>query len=387
MAFKSPFQVLATLQVPPSKLRPALGGKFRGRQDASLTDEDYDAMEDSLRSEGQKSPLTVRQVPGTDEYEVIAGSTRAIAGAKIEKGYTKRNKNNEQKEVKAVPDFTLRCEVVNCTDEDAILSNVVEQKNRNDTTWVDEMENHQILRDTLKLSDAAITKKLGYASQNSVSNPRKIKEANLPQWVTDYGATRQMTLQAALYLARTDEVKEQDTDKRANFFDALYKKLGSHSNGHETPIGQSQMMEAIKAVKKDIADAAAPATPAEGETASSADGEASPATETPASGTPKVQLTVKQFKTAITALAGDERCPDKTKDVLTHVLLVVNGEIDAIALAKVIMNVTGETAKESTKKVEPSEEVKAMDAVPADQIPGAAKTKKGKPQPAAAAGK
>lgn len=117
-----------------------------------------DAMAQSLLENGQEQPITVRTLPN-GKKSVVFGFQRSRGGL-----YILENKLQKG--------FMLRYEEVECTDAEAFLHNIVENKDREGTTVVDDAQNYlklmgepfsftqREIAQRLKVSDALVSRKL-----------------------------------------------------------------------------------------------------------------------------------------------------------------------------------------------------------------------------------
>ena len=65
------------VNIPVSKLRPFEGHPFKVKDDAEMN-----TLIESIQTQGILSPLVVRPIENTDEYEVISGHRRLHAAVK-----------------------------------------------------------------------------------------------------------------------------------------------------------------------------------------------------------------------------------------------------------------------------------------------------------------
>ena len=71
------YYVKKPVNIPVSKLRPFEGHPFKVRDD-----EEMNTLIESVQTQGILSPLIVRPIENTDEYEVISGHRRLHAAPK-----------------------------------------------------------------------------------------------------------------------------------------------------------------------------------------------------------------------------------------------------------------------------------------------------------------
>jgi ParB-like chromosome segregation protein Spo0J len=84
-----------------------------------------------------------------------------------------------------VADFMLQCRAVKCNDDEALIRNIVENNERNDTTWIDDAYNQERLRRDCGMSNADIARLYGYGNggQSKVSRLSRLLE--LPEWLQE----------------------------------------------------------------------------------------------------------------------------------------------------------------------------------------------------------
>lgn len=361
-------KVLSTTSLSPAKVR--LTEKFRGRakpvDDATVVE-----RADSIRLYGQQQPIQVRSVPGSDEYECIFGNTRKRAADLLVSGYV----GGDGKTYEPKPDFLLRCEVVEVDDETALKRNLVENHERSATTAIDNALNHEMLRTTYGMSDAAITRFYGYAHQGTVTRLKKLLD--LEQEYQDAISDGRMTAAAGFLLADEKVVAKENRGKVwLKVVDAVGKGGEDTASGINEggAIGSSAMASAIKAFNKEVKEAAeaakaadapknpdgTPVTPTEG-----------PQPETPVTPEPagpgrpstgKIALTSKQFKETLAMLAKHPQCPDKCAMVCNMTVQLMSGEIDATAYAKFLKDTVGGTVPEPQPETPVTPETPAVSA-------------------------
>lgn len=334
MAKVNPFAVVETRMISPTKIR--LVDKFRGRRNY-IDDDSIEALAQSLKTEGQQQPIQVRAVDGSDEVECIFGNSRVLAGMRIMKG-RQIGEGEKAKHIAGDPDFKLRCEVVECSDEEAVKHNMVENAQRNQTNWVDDMYNHATLRDEHNMSDAAITKLFGYGHQASVTNLKKIYRANLPDVILQAGERGDLTLSAALTLVNASDVCENQDNILA-----VWGKV--KSDGDEASIGTAQMKAAIRAWQAEQAEKTRP-TPESIEDSGDSKNVDDTTPETLPAPPKALQLSIKEVKDVLANIGGDPRCPDKVKEIVEHMLALIAGTCEPKTFVRVLMNATGEVAKD-----------------------------------------
>lgn len=326
-ANKGGFSVLNTINIKPSKL--VFTDKFRGRH-KPVNEDDTVALADSIRATGQQQPIQVRMVEGTDTAEVVFGNTRGAAGLLIQNGYM-----SGKKEVKPNPDFTLRAEVVDCTDDEAFARNVTENAVRNATSAIDNAKNQQTLRETYGLSDVKIADLYGYTGSAMCTRYKKL--LNLPEFIQDAIHTGNMTASAGFLLGEAKDIAD------ANAWEEVWAKVKSDNDAGEPGIGSSQIVAAMKEWRKEQKEKNAPTTtPEGGEQPTGEGGTGEQPTGEQTTGEPVYALTLKKYKDILEATAGDERCPPVCKEYCLATLEVLAGKREFKDYAKQLMNWFGE---------------------------------------------
>ena len=319
----SGFKVLRTVEVHPAQVE--LVDAFRGRA-KPVPMEARAELADSIRNHGQQQAIQVREKPDEPgKYQAIFGNTRKLAADMLVSGYETRGANGQTATVAPDSTFKLRCEVVDCDDETAFLSNVIENAQRTNCSPIDNAINHEKLRTEFRMSDAAITKRYGYAHQATVTRLKKLLALE-PEYqeAVNNGS---MTQAAGFALA------DVEPENRSRVWLAAVDANGKSEEG----IGGSTMSKAIKTVAAAIAaekEAAANPTGAAATnpdgTAPSANGEPGSTGEqssTPDVVVPKKSLTVKEFKDTCEAVCKDPSCPPKVAEAMGVILSTIGGEM------------------------------------------------------------
>lgn len=364
-ANKDGFKVLHTLSVKPSKI--VLTEQFQGRR-KPVADEEVITLADTLRREGQQQPLQVRQVKGADTVEAIFGNTRQRAGMLIENGY----KDNSGKEIKADPNFVLRCEVVDITNESALIGNIVENIHRNATTMVDNYGNQKLLREPPhSMSDAAIARLYG-VNQAMITRTKKLAAFDTPElaFILDAIHNGECTFSAGVILADAKDVAE------ANAYEKVWEKRSQDSEGVFT---QERMVSAIKLWRdevKAVKDAElSKAGTAGGEGGDNDDdkskGTAGTASDTPGKTYPR---SIKELREVFSTIAGQKRTPDSIIGIANKMLEVIAGKCDADGFSALLCQELGVapltddevTAREAQRAAEAAKVAADADKLAAD---------------------
>jgi ParB-like chromosome segregation protein Spo0J len=341
---------VATVMVSPAKLKRT--EKFRGRVKPVSPGETAN-LADMIRKEGQLQPIRARQIPGTDEYEVVFGNTRAAAGELILNGYD----GTDGKPIAPAPDFKMRVEVIECTDEEAFRAVVTENSARFKTSPIDDAYNQKRLREELGMSDVAIATYYGQSHSGMVNRLKKLidPEKGLSEDLQNKVSEGTLGIYAALDILDATATKDGPSDKEAQT--KIWLKAVDICGKDEAGVNRSDVANAIKAWRKETKEAAGatetpavdPATGQPVPTPTDANGQpvadASPrdANNNPGAseGTQRTkQLTVKQFKEGIEEIAKQEKCPANVAVVINAMLGFIEGKVTDLAqLAKTLASV------------------------------------------------
>lgn len=323
-------KVVETRQVDPSKL-VMREQKLRGRvQDVSH--DELATFADSLKTR-QNQPIQIRVTAAGDE--VLFGNMRTLAGRLLQSGF-KYEVNGKEVEVAAIPDFTLRAEVVDVDDEEAFLRTVTENAQRIQTTAIDDAVNHETLRTDYSMSDAAITRLYGYGHQASVTQLKKL--LTLPLSFQTMIHTGTLTKNAGLLLVdhckKKGEVSAETNICNEEFCNKIFGKT-SATGDNGTGVNDIQAgIKAFEVEAKQAAAGTAPVAPASG-TAPATNGTA-PATNGTAAATPAVAptvfpLTLKQYRDMLEEFAGLKTTAPKLGEFIAVTMGVLKGETDKAA--------------------------------------------------------
>jgi len=320
------FKILRTIEVSPASVE--LVEKFRGRS-APVPFEKIVDLAETIRLNGQLQAIQVREKgANTGEYEGVFGNTRKMACDLLVAGY----ETNDKRVIPPQPDFKIRCEVVEVSDDEAFAANVVENARREATSPVDDALNQAKLREEYGMKDAAIARLYGYAHQSSVTQLKNL----LPLINADEDYKRaihegSMTKAAGLLVAETVDPAD---------YHAVWLAAADFAGSKAESVGRDAVQKAIAKVKADKAKAAAtvtidPAAPVtvnpDGTPAESvATSDGAPAAPVAGSPTPekKVQRTLKQFKTLCEELAADKQTPPNVAQAMSIILAAVNNDIE-----------------------------------------------------------
>lgn len=350
---KDDFRVLNKLDLKVDQLN--LTEDFRGRT-APVDDDAVVELADSMRSQGQLQPIQVRESkekPGL--YDVLFGNTRTLAAKKIVEGYRTLDGNRKPKDIPADPNFRLRAEVVDATDEQAFKRNVVENAQRNQTTVIDTMYNQAKLRDEHGMTDVAIAKLYGWPDSSAVNKIKGLLK--LPKNVHERLHRGDIPVSAGYSLSTAKDVLESENPEAE--FDKIFqyaeqtgdgKRNAPSLNNQETSYTAMDIALGIKKWREERSKAAAEANkPTEGQTG----GEGTPGTDegngqqtgNGESGTPavtRIPKTLKQFKDFTSKITDDGATPPKTREVFVIIGSFLKDELTEEQTSEAIRNLFGE---------------------------------------------
>lgn len=325
-------KIIDRLEIDPNKVK--FNPKLQGRS-TPVADDKVAQLADSIRRDGQLQAVQVRRIAGTDEFEAVFGFTRSRAGQMIVNGYN----DIDGKPVEGKPDWKLRVEVVDITDEEAFRRNVVENNDRFQCTPYDTALNHQKLRDEFQMSDAMITRLYGYSHQATVTRLKKVLQ-NCSETVKQR-LHEGLLPQTGAFLLAEAELSHEDQDKVL-----LAATDAAGSKAETIPVGEIQ--SAIKAIRKAQKEATTPTGSADGTTpqgegtqpAATPDGTSNPDTTngtTPTQAEKTFALTVKQFKDEVGKIASHPKCPDPINQLCVGMLDFITGKSNAKSFVQVMM--------------------------------------------------
>lgn len=160
----------------------------------------------SIFDEGQKQPAVCLR-NGDFKPVLTAGFCRHAAVQMIRKGFQDGDRFIH------VPDLKFKITVMDGNEQDGVLANIAENRQREATTDVDDAMNQRRLRDQFGMTDAQIAKKYGYHDQSMVSKLRKLLMH--PESILELVHTRKLALAAALALFDVPEKERLAAVKQA----------------------------------------------------------------------------------------------------------------------------------------------------------------------------
>lgn len=324
--------VLETVELDPDSLRfdSNIQGRAKEVDESGVLD-----LADSMRTEGQLHPIQVRKEPN-GEYTVIFGNTRGRAAQKIKSGYPAADGKGQ---IPANPEYTIRAEVVDVSDDEAFRRNVSENVHRRNTSPIDDLYNQERLRES-GLTDVAIAQLYGYKGSGGISRLKKLKD--FPHRLKDAVHSGEITLAAAFILADLpSEAREVVYDRVVaskleadSKLDAAKLKEKNEEDPERVKIGASEVAKAARQWRAENAPKKDEAKPEDGgETVSGGEGgESAPAAASGGEGK-SYSLSVKQIKEGLRQLAG-ENAPPKASQLFGLMLDWVEGKsADTSAIA------------------------------------------------------
>ena len=124
----------------------------------------------SMMEHGQLQPVEVRRIDAAGHVVVTYGYTRTAAARLIRTGFV----NPLTGETVQNENFMLQIKVVDCNEKEAFIRNIVENKQRNETTPIDDAINQRRLRDDYGYNDTEIATLYEEKNTNRVAKLRKL---------------------------------------------------------------------------------------------------------------------------------------------------------------------------------------------------------------------
>lgn len=319
-------RVLRVVDVNPLELvvNPEIQGRYR-----DVGEDDVLKLADSMRTQGQLSPIQVRDI-GDGRYEVVFGVTRTKAGIAIRQGYPASDL--VKGDIPANPEFTLRAEVVDISDDEARLRNFHENANRTDLSPMDQCNYvHTLLADGY--TGVQIAQMFGFKDSASVTRLKALRD--LIDIFKDKLHKGELTAFSGFQLAKLpSEAQERVAAIIQEKKLAKLDKEGNPVAGKADPdstqdfTGDERDKWSMEDIRSAIAqynrEQKAKETPPQGDTPTGGGDTVPGATggETPPTPTPNTNtnLSVKAIRDGLTAVRDDEGTPSKAK-VLAGLLL------------------------------------------------------------------
>lgn len=111
-------------------------------------DDAVDELAAKIAEEGQLQPVTVRRI-AENRLQLVFGFRRLAAIKALNKGKKAENR------------LQVKCIVVDCNDQEGFLKNISENKNRKNTSPIDDATNQRKLRDVYNWNDTKIAEYYG----------------------------------------------------------------------------------------------------------------------------------------------------------------------------------------------------------------------------------
>lgn len=284
---------------------------------APVSNDKVESMAVSLATRGQLQPVLAR-VGENSKLQPVAGYTRTRAARLLREGFVVDGVEYKQ------PDFLLDVKVVTMTEQEAFISNFVENMERNALTAVDIALAQEKMRTNYGMRDIDIAA-ASRMSPAGVTRNKKI--LSLPQELQDAIHVREMTVAAALELA------ELEPEQRERYL-AAYGPGVSVAQIHEeirreTEAAAAATAQTETANAEGAASPTAPATPS-----NDASNDNAPTTPT----TPPRNLKdVKDFWTGyLTAFAHSDTVDDGEFNLASAMLNWMNGGLSSAELTEQI---------------------------------------------------
>ncbi len=254
-------------------------------------------MAESLLEHGQQQPVVGRKVG--DKVQLVSGFTRIAAARLIRSGFVDSNGTHV-----CDPDFQIKVVLRALNDEGSFVANIVENRERNATSPIDDAHNQDKLRDRYSKTDAEISR-LYRCDGSTVARLKRLLLS--PAKVQDQVHLGLMTVQAAL------DLQELPPEKREQAVAEATKPNGKVNAG--------KIREQVR--EHHLADHAEQPEAAESE-------QAEP------KATPKLPRTVKQVREFFEQALAEEGASDDTKAICKVAIGFINGTRTAASLAKAL---------------------------------------------------
>jgi len=157
------------------------------------------SMAESLMEHGQQQPCVARKVG--EKLQLVSGFTRVAPARLIRTGFYDSTGAHV-----CDPDFQVRVVLKNVNDEGSFIANIVENRERNATSPMDDAHNQDKLRDRYAKSDADIARLYRYDGSTVARLKRLL---SLPAKVQEQVHLGMMPVQAALDLQELPPAKQE----------------------------------------------------------------------------------------------------------------------------------------------------------------------------------
>jgi ParB-like chromosome segregation protein Spo0J len=178
--------------------------ELRGRK-FPPTEEDIVHMAMSIFDNGQRQPIECRRITldGTkNRLQATAGFTRTNAIRLIREGFVGTDGVRRHDS-----EFKVKVTVVDCSDEDALVHNIVENAHRNQTSDIDDAYNQDLLRERYGYNDTEIARLYQYSNSVKVGRLRQLLQLNEEEQLLVHRGL--LSTQAALDLLNLDQEERQ----------------------------------------------------------------------------------------------------------------------------------------------------------------------------------
>lgn len=265
--------------------------KFRGRQ-GPLEEEWTRHIAESMVQNTQEQPCVGRRLKN-GKTEVVIGFTRAEAGKMINEGFPLAGGSGP---VYKDPDFTLRFNLVDWTDEECFVRSLTSNSDRRNTNDIEDAENQETLRVDYKYSNRDIAR-IYNCDPTKVTKLKKLLDLSKDhQSLVREGL---LSMDAGLELLKIDDPK--------------VRKAVVEKAKEEGEIGEGEKINGmvIRKLVRDHVQASKAESKSSG-SGSDGDGEGDEDSGAEFESPPKRQKTVKEIKTFLSDMATDlQRVDDK----------------------------------------------------------------------------
>lgn len=159
---------------------------------APSSDDFIEQLVRSFEQHGQLQPIQVKKA-GDGTVRLIAGYNRLQAALR----YNERHPSKPMK---------LQAKVLNCNDEEGFIRSILENRERQDTTPMDDAFNHRTLRERFGYKDKEIAELYGMAP-STVSTLKKL--LLLPRELQERVHTKDLAVRAGVELSALPEVDQK----------------------------------------------------------------------------------------------------------------------------------------------------------------------------------
>ena len=303
MYYVDPFKVI---------VKESLRGRFTPPSDEAII-----LMAMSMADEKQIQPVECRLVgTGSEkELQLTLGFTRTNAARLIRTGFIGTDGEFRQNE-----NFMLQVKVVDCNDEDALRSNIIENSRRNEVSDIDHAHNQNRLRENYGRTDVEIAKLYQYPDTQKIVRLRNLLQLTHEEQLLVHNGR----------LATTAAIKllELSAEDRKKLIDELLAEAG------DGKINGSLIADKVR--NKILADAESKKKKSDGDTAESTDDEVVAKKSSPRS--------MKNIRTFFESVKSGEKTDPAVKKFSTEILNWLNGRVSDKAMENSLNRLLNATA-------------------------------------------